>query len=854
MNIAFVAPSPKPFARGGAERLWSSLAGWVGELTPHQVELIKLPVDERTQLDLMAGYEAFAGLDLSHFDAVVTGKYPAWMVRHRRHIVYMLHPLRGLYDYYPPSATTRCDPRGPCGDLSLLLRNRRRQRASLEEIFVRYRALAADGLDGYDAALVGPLTRELVHFFDGIALSPDHAWRHYAISRTVAERPGYFPVGGEPGLIYPPTSLEGLSTGGDDSFLPVSRLDVPKRVDLLIRAFRRVKADIPFLIAGSGGEERRLRALAADDERIRFLGAVGDRELRDLYRDALAVPFAPVAEDFGLVALEAMRSGKPVVTAEDSGGPCELVVPDETGLVTPATAEALASAMQRLVDDRTAARELGERAEKSVRHVSWPRAIERLLDGLEVGGARTPGRIALEAGVADGGGDGAGPADGVEVEDRGGARKKAPEVDGGLGPERRSGDSAAGRGARGEGRKIVVATTFPIYPPQHGGAIRVFELYRQLAGGGGVEVVCLDQPQAEPSRLTVADGLIETRVPRSEAHQAEENKIATRVGGIPIGDIAATELWPLTPAYRAALARAAEGASALVACHPYPLPVIQQVLVDQELWYEAQDVEIDLKERLLHGVAGARELLDGVETIEASCCELAARILVCTREDGQRLAQRYDFDPAALQVVPNGVNCAEVEYVGPRLRRRKIEKIRAHDATSPPRLWRHPDRLTTLFLGSWHGPNLDAVEALLRLAPTCPEMDFIIAGSVGLPFAGRVFPENVKVLGIVSDEVKRELLAVCDLALNPVVWGSGSNLKVLEYGAAGIPVLSTPFGLRGIDLEPGLDAFVAPVSAFGDALCDLRMRPDLRAKAARRARRSVESRYDWRRIAERLMS
>lgn len=100
MRVAVVAPSPVPFRRGGAERLWAGLEHALVE-AGHDAELIKLPVRELVLPDLVSGYEQFAGLDLSHFDLVISGKYPAWMIEHPNHVVYLLHPLRGLYDLYP---------------------------------------------------------------------------------------------------------------------------------------------------------------------------------------------------------------------------------------------------------------------------------------------------------------------------------------------------------------------------------------------------------------------------------------------------------------------------------------------------------------------------------------------------------------------------------------------------------------------------------------------------------------------------------------------------------------------------------------------------------------------------------
>ena len=59
-------------------------------------------------------------------------------------------------------------------------------------------------------------------------------------------------------------------------------------------------------------------------------------------------------------------------------------------------------------------------------------------------------------------------------------------------------------------------------------------------------------------------------------------------------------------------------------------------------------------------------------------------------------------------------------------------------------------------------------------------------------------PQNVGMLGMVNDAVKNKIFSVVDFALNPMLSGSGTNLKMFDYMAAGIPIISTAFGTRGI--------------------------------------------------------
>src|SRR5687768_9875981 len=100
MKIGIVAPSPVPFCIGGAENLWWGLLHYLNQATDHQAELIKLPSPDLSFWQIIDSYHAFARLDLTHFDLLISSKYPGWMVQHPNHLCYLTHRLRGLYDTY----------------------------------------------------------------------------------------------------------------------------------------------------------------------------------------------------------------------------------------------------------------------------------------------------------------------------------------------------------------------------------------------------------------------------------------------------------------------------------------------------------------------------------------------------------------------------------------------------------------------------------------------------------------------------------------------------------------------------------------------------------------------------------
>lgn len=129
-------------------------------------------------------------------------------------------------------------------------------------------------------------------------------------------------------IIYPPVDIDKfyISKDIEPYFLMVGRLVSYKRFDLAIKVFN--KLGLPLKIAGQGPELKRLQNIAKHN--IKFVGLVADNELSELYSHCKALIF-PQEEDFGIVPLEAMASGRPVI-AYKAGGAMETVLEYKTGI------------------------------------------------------------------------------------------------------------------------------------------------------------------------------------------------------------------------------------------------------------------------------------------------------------------------------------------------------------------------------------------------------------------------------------------------------------------------------------------------------------------------------------------
>lgn len=165
----------------------------------------------------------------------------------------------------------------------------------------------------------------------------------------------------------------------------VGKLRYYKGLNYLIEAMREISR-AHLVIVGTGPQEEMLRARAKElgvAECIDFVGEVSDAELPSCYAaaDIFVLPASERSEAFGIVQLEAMAAGKPVVCTEVGTGTSFVNIDGETGFVVPARdSHALASAINRLIDDPTLRVKMGAAGRARVRQeFTIAKMIERVM-------------------------------------------------------------------------------------------------------------------------------------------------------------------------------------------------------------------------------------------------------------------------------------------------------------------------------------------------------------------------------------------------------------------------------------------------------------------------------------------
>lgn len=135
-------------------------------------------------------------------------------------------------------------------------------------------------------------------------------------------------------VIHPPCDTQNFHwQGQEDYYISFARLDPLKRVDIIVKAFAQMP-DKRLVIASTGPEMDRLKALAEGCKNITFAGQVDDPQLQDLLGKSIASIYIPQEEDFGMSPVESLAAGKPVLGVAE-GGLLETITHGETGILLP---------------------------------------------------------------------------------------------------------------------------------------------------------------------------------------------------------------------------------------------------------------------------------------------------------------------------------------------------------------------------------------------------------------------------------------------------------------------------------------------------------------------------------------
>ncbi|MGH7833806.1 MAG: glycosyltransferase [Candidatus Binatia bacterium] len=370
--------------------------------------------------------------------------------------------------------------------------------------------------------------------------------------------------------------------------------------------------------------------------------------------------------------------------------------------------------------------------------------------------------------------------------------------------------------------KLLIISPYPVFPGSAGGKIRIVQLARNLADLGLAVSILTPFHFTQRHRLYCGErfALYQVKYPFLVPFLFTDRPF-------PYG-----YLISFHPGLAFLLRRLFQAHDIYQFEHPHLAALVDRIPENKIITYDAHNVEHDY----IRSECGARwvESVSGrrLYRLEKKIGQTASHIFTCSRNDKDRFNELYGISPLKISVAPNGIRPppAFSETAEPAM-------FQKH-----PRLRQFPRR--AIYSGSNVVHNRAAVRFILEcLAPAlAQEYAFIINGTCGTRFR-RLSRDNV--FFDPGFDNFADYAAPDTVGLNPAIQGSGTNLKVLHYLSHGMPVVSTPFGMRGYDdLMPFVT--VRPYDRFVDALRASEHPP--RPNPA-----ELQQRYGWRRVADQMM-
>lgn len=388
--------------------------------------------------------------------------------------------------------------------------------------------------------------------------------------------------------------------------------------------------------------------------------------------------------------------------------------------------------------------------------------------------------------------------------------------------------------------KVVVADTAPLYPPLWGGPRRIWNLFGNFAQDlfdfTYVGVTFEGPRDARYKQQRIRGNFKESLCvfpPHYYLWHIFERALLNNTSLDLFLYLAMNTDWQFKYLLNS------QDADIIVCSHPWASPCIQKK-EGQFFIYDAHNCEYFLMAKILERRILKGPVLGKVKKIEGDACAKSDLILVCSEKEKSDFVDLYKVDPDKVMIATNGAEVKEATSLS--------EKDSCRGALGLSR-----EGKVVIFVGAYYKPNIDAARFVIKnIAPAMPGVIFLLIGTIADAFVAGALPSNVKLLGRVSEEKLETALRASDIAINPMFNGSGTNIKMLDYMAYGLPIVTTQTGARGIETFGRQPMVIIPAEEFCAAIQKLLSEEELARRLAQEGRYLIAKHYDWKIISSRL--
>ncbi|MCL4451189.1 MAG: glycosyltransferase [Candidatus Thermoplasmatota archaeon] len=259
---------------------------------------------------------------------------------------------------------------------------------------------------------------------------------------------------------------------------------------------------------------------------------------------------------------------------------------------------------------------------------------------------------------------------------------------------------------------------------------------------------------------------------------------------------------------------------------PWHYRLVKDLIQDRPVIYDAHNFETGLRRE--------NKYYEFVRELEKEVCESVNLIITVTQDDMNRIQEEYNVQSDKMRLLTHIPTVNECQWTG------KNSK-------------------SLVFIGSLYEANIVAYREIEKIAEALPEFNFLVLGSIcSLP--GKKNLPNLKCLGVVPETQKDAIMIGSMLALNPIMLGSGRNVKMVDYLAHSLPIISTSIGVRGFNPITIQEAcIIIEIGDFVKTIKELDRNRDLLQKMSIASRKRYleikkENAISFREIYDELMS
>ena len=338
-------------------------------------------------------------------------------------------------------------------------------------------------------------------------------------------------------------------------------------------------------------------------------------------------------------------------------------------------------------------------------------------------------------------------------------------------------------------RNILALGTYAVDTAEGGGKYVIHNLFKRVSSKFNITFLSLVEHNKLQKQEFITKNFENIQIPQNmeqaNIQWEKESKIGTS-----IFDIIQINNWQYNTEYVNHVKKLINLSDIIILEHPYFANLVKSLNTNKPIIYHAHNVELIQKQPILPS-----DLLNNVKNVELLACEISSQIWVSSDNEKDLFMSTYGIPNSKLKLLPHGTDLNTTKFIDRKNHEQLKSKVKDMS-----------DKTIFAFTGSWHPPNLESLEFIISdLAPLNKNFLFFVIGNIRDYYLHKHsdidIPKNVILFGSVPDAEKIGLYKLADFAINPMFSGAGTNLKMLEYMALGLPIISTDFGARGIKIS-----------------------------------------------------